>query len=324
MSEEKRRRGVALRKARRVLLGCEGHAGLLVSLARYLLLTVIAFVFVYPMLNMVVLSLSSSKDLMDVTVKWWPSELTTLHFQHAAMALNYKNNLLMTTLLVLVCAVLQTFISSLVGYGFARFSFPGKKLLMGLMLLSYLLPSQATALANYVLFQELSLTDGTIKPFVITCLLGQGMNSGLCILIFYSFHRQAPRSLLEAAEIDGAGALRTYASIALPMVSAGVIIVAVFTVIWYWNDLYTVETYIGYRNLTQANEQSLTTLMIQLARFGAAYEIRANNAIDSPDKLNAAKKMAAVMLTILPLLAMYAVVQRRFVRSIDNSGLTGE
>lgn len=72
------------------------------------------------------------------------------------------------------------------------------------------------------------------------------------------------------------------------------------------------------------NEQSLTTLMIQLARFGAAYEIRANNAIDSPDKLNVAKKMAAVILTVLPLLVMYAVVQRWFVRSIDNSGLTGE
>lgn len=324
MTTRVERNNTFLCKARNFLLGREGKNGLILNLGRYMVLTVIAFVFIYPILNMLVLSISSSKDLMDVTVKWWPTSVTTQHLQHAAQALNYKSNVWMTIFLVSVCAVLQTNVTSLVGFGFARYNFPGKRLLMGLMLLSYLLPSQATALSNYVLFQELALSDGTIKPFVITCLLGQGMNSGLCILIFYSFHKQTHRSLLEAAEIDGASTLRTYLSIALPMAFAGIIIVSVFTVIWYWNDLYTVETYIGYRNLTYDNENNLTTLMMQLARFDTAYEIRANNAINSPDKLNQAKKMAAVLLTIAPLLLMYAVVQRWFVKSIDASGLTGE
>lgn len=307
-----------------LLLGKGEKPGLLLGLFRYVLLTAIAFVFVYPILYMVSLSLMPEKDLMDVSVRWLPSSLTLTHYRHAWTVLNYSKNLPMTLCLVFVTAALQTASTALVGYGFARFDFPLKKLWMGILLLSYLLPTQVTALPNYVLFQQLRLSDGSIKPFVVTCLLGQGLNSGLCVLIFYSFHRQAPRSLLEAAEIDGASALRTFISIAMPMAMAGVIVVSVFTVIWYWNELYIVETYIGYQSTGYDNKDQLTTLMLQMARFGQAYEIRGSNAIDSPDKLNAAKSMAGTMLTVLPLLIMYAFVQKKFVSSIDSAGITGE
>lgn len=304
-----------------LLRGNGDRTGLAYTVVRYVLLAAIAFAFLYPVIYMLSLSLMTAEDLADITVRWLPTGWTLQHYHNAWMVMAYPSSIRSTLLLTMVPAVLQTIVSAITGYGFARYNFPLKKLWMCVLFLAYLLPSQATALPNYILFQVLGMTDGTIKPFVITTGLGQGINASLCVLIFYSFHKQMPKSLLEAAEIDGAGQFRTFWNIAMPMAAAGVIVVSVFSVVWYWNDVYLMSTYIGYGNVSSGG---LTTVMIQLTLFENKYVAYPGYGIDSPDKLSMAKKMAGTVLATGPMLLMYVFVQRRFVLSIDSAGITGE
>ncbi len=298
------------------LRGNGERKGLIAMAIRYLLLSAIAFVFVQPLLSMLSMSLQPMEDLVDVTSQWIPSYLTLEHYEFVASYMRYWKVLPVTLGITVLPAVLQTMVSAAAGYSFARYRFPLRKFWMGVLLLSYLLPSQITALANYLLFQQLGLSDGTIKPFVITAALGQGINCSLCVLIFYMFHRQVHRSLLEAAEIDGAGHLRTFLSIVMPMVTPGIVVVAVLTIVWYWNDIYTVSTYIGYAN----TGGSLTTVMLRLQAYNSMY---GKDAL-LVNTQGIAKDRAATMLTLAPLLLMYIFVQRKFVKSVDSVGITGE
>jgi len=195
---------------------------------------------------------------------------------------------------------------------------------MGILILSFLVPTQTTSLPNYLLFSRLKLADGTVKPFLITAILGQGFKSALCVLIFYNFHRQVPQSLVEAAEIDGAGHLRAYFGIAIPLSTAAIVVVTLFSFVWYWNETYLVRMYLGY-GTTRAT--GLTTLMLELQRFEDAYNSTFNaraSSVTSTNKLNDAIKMAGTMLAIAPLMVMYFFLQKQFVESVDKAGITGE
>ncbi len=313
--------GLTRERWRRLLLGSSSRTGLLAGAMRYYLLTVIAFLFLYPLLYMITRSFMSAEDLIDTTTKWLPSALSLKNYQHALVVMDYGKSLWKTIVLVGTATILQVSICCMVGYGFARYRIPAKFMLIALLLLSYFLPAQTTAVPNYILFKQLNLINGTIKPFVVTAALGQGVYSPLCILVFYAFHRQIPKSLLEAAEIDGAGHFKTFYRIAVPMAAAGIVIVTLFSIVWYWNETYLVTTYLGYGH---NRGMGVTTLMIELTNFDRNYGASAYNASNSPDKINDAYRMAGTLLAISPLLVVYAFMQRRFVQSIDSAGITGE
>ena len=309
---------------KKVFLGSMEKRGLVMSLVVYTLLITIAFIYLYPMLHMLSRSFMSKEDLLDASAKWIPSSVTTKNYKDAILALDYWNSLGKNLILALLPTICQVIITSMVGYGFARYNFPLKKLWMGLLILSFLLPSQATSMPNYLLFSRLKLIDGTVKPFVITAALGQGFMSVLCILIFYNFHRQVPQSLVEAAEIDGAGHFKAYFRIAIPLSLAAIIVVTLFSFVWYWNEVYLAQIYLGYGT---TRNTGLTTLMLELQRFEDSYNVTFDaraSSVTSPNKLNDAIKMAGTMLSILPLLLLYFVLQKQFVESVDKAGITGE
>lgn len=309
---------------KKCLLGSADKRGLLISTVMYVLLVSIAFIYLYPILYMLSRSFMEKHDLLDASAKWIPSSLTIKNYSDAIATMDYWNSLLKNLFLAFVPTVCQVCIASMAGYGFARFNFPLKKLWMGVLILSFLLPTQSTAMPNYLLFSRLKLVDGTIRPFLITAILGQGFKSVLCILIFYNFHRQVPQSLVEAAEIDGAGPIKAYCQIAIPLSTAAIIVVALFSFVWYWNETYLVQVYLGYGH-TRAN--GLTTLMIELQGFEDAYNATFDarvSSVTSTNKLNDAIKMAGTMLSIAPLMILYFVLQRHFVESVDKAGITGE
>ena len=172
--------------------------------------------------------------------------------------------------------------------------------------------------------RQLKMMDGTLKPFLLLAALGQGFKSVLCILIFYNFHRQTPQSLIEAAEIDGAGHIKAYFQIAIPLSSAAIVCVTLFSLVWYWNETYLVRTYLGYGH-TRA--EGLTTLMIELQKFEDSYNVTFDaraSSVTSTNKLNDAIKMAGTMLSIAPMMLMYFFLQKQFVESVDKAGITGE
>ena len=311
-------------KTKKFLLGSAEKRGFIGSFVVYLLLIVISFIFVYPVLYMISRSLMSRADLLDSSAMWIPSSLTLHNYESAILTMDYWNSLLKNLYLAVVPTAAQVLICSAAGYGFARYNFPLKKLWLGVLVLAFLLPSQTTALPNYLVFQNLRMIDGTIKPFLITAILGQGFKSTLCILIFYNFHRQVPQSLIEAAEIDGAGHIRAYFRIAVPLASAAIIVVTLFSFVWYWNETYLVRNYLGY-GTTRAT--ALTTLMLELNAFEDSYANAYTtwaSSVTSSDRINDAIRMAGTVLAILPMMIFYFVLQKQFVESVDRAGITGE
>ena len=309
---------------KKMFFGSNEKRGIIMGVVVYVLLITIAFIYLYPVLYMFSRSLMGSRDLLDSSAKWIPSAVTGQNYQDAIATLDYWNSLWKNIQIAVLPTILQVFVCSMVGYGFARYKFPGRTFWMGVLLLSFLLPSQTIDMPNYLLFQQLKMMDGSLKPFLLLAVLGQGFKSVLCILIFYNFHRQVPQSLIEAAEIDGADHIKAYFQIAIPLSMAAIVCVTLFSLVWYWNETYLVRTYLGYGH-TRA--EGLTTLMIELQKFEDSYNVTFDaraSSVTSTNKLNDAIKMAGTMLSIAPLLLLYLVLQKQFVESVDRAGITGE
>ena len=134
------------------------------------------------------------------------------------------------------------------------------------------------------------------------------------------FYKQIPGALIEAARIDGAGHFRTYFQIAVPSAVGAHIVVFLFSVVWYWNETYLTNLYLR----GSSAGRSLTTLMLKLNQFTTDYEAIYPAVESQANRLNEALEMAGTILCILPLLIVYFVMQRYFVESIDQAGITGE
>ncbi|MEQ6377847.1 carbohydrate ABC transporter permease [Bacillaceae bacterium S4-13-56] len=299
-------------KVKSFLLGVQGNNGLLLKLCVYGLLIGIGFVYLYPLIYMGSYSFKSLEDLLNPLISWIPSTFYTENYAIAYKVLNLFPTLMETLYVTVIPALAQTAVAAIVGYGFARFDFPFKKLLFGLVLMTFIIPPQVLMIPRYVFFNELGLI-GSVLSFLLPALFGQGLNSAIFILIFYQFFRMMPKALEEAAHLDGAGNLRIFFTIAIPMAVPAIIISFLFSFVWYWNETTLASLYFG-------NE--LTTLPIQLEKFADTFgEL---NTTETAQNINEGISMAGTMLSILPLLIVYFFTQRWFVEGVDRSGITGE
>ena len=284
----------------------------------YGLLICIGFVYLYPMLYMFSTSFMNRDDLLDTSVKWLPSSLYMQNYIDAAKSMNFWPTLLKGIVIAGLPTLCNVLICMFIGYGFARYDFKGKKIMMGILIFSYILPNQVTMIPTYVLYIDMGIL-GTLWTFLLPAIFGNGLNAPIFILIFYQFFRQVPKVLMEAASIDGAGHFKSFFRIAVPSAIPAIITVVLFSFVWYWNESYLTEMYV--QGLT--TKSNWTNLVIQLKSFESTFQTRASVG-DMATSLNESVKMAATALSILPLLITYFVLQRYFVESIDRAGITGE
>lgn len=305
---------------KRFLFGMQISDGFVYKLATYAVLTIFGFVFLYPLLYMLSASLMSNLDLVDSTVEWLPTSLYTFNYEMTWRAMKLPGSYL-TTILVAGAPTIGAIVSSaLIGYGLARFHFTGKRLVFILLLFTYIVPKTLFFIPRFQIFMGLGL-KGNIGALVVPALTGQGEQAALFILIFYQFFRMIPKALEEAAFIDGAGALRTFWKIALPMVGPAFIIVGIYGFSIYWNETFLTSFYLD------GKIQTVPMLLGNLQNiFGGAVEAaKAGDAGKNPNlNFSEAKAYAGTLLSIIPLAAMYLVVQRWFIESIDKTGITGE
>jgi multiple sugar transport system permease protein len=302
-------------KAKRIFLGMQGTDGLLFKILIYGLLIGIGFVYLYPLLYMGDYSFKSLDDLLNPLVDWIPTHLYFGNYSQANQVLSFFPTLMETLYVTVLPSAAQTAISAIIGYGLARFDFRGKKVIFALVLATFIIPPQVTLIPKYIFFNELHLL-GSIKAFLFPAILGQGLNSAIFILIFYQFFRMIPKSLEEAAQIDGAGHFRIFFTIAIPMAVPAIIISFLFSFVWYWNETYLAAIYFG---------DNLTTLPLQLEKFVATYQKMFPAGMGlGKNQINEGIKMAGTLLSILPLLIVYFITQRWFVEGVDRSGITGE
>lgn len=318
ISIENKRLRVNKDRLRKLLLGSKEKRGLLNQLFLYSLLICIGFVYLYPLLYMISKSFMSIEDLLDTSISWIPSKLNLSNYQKAALSMDYLKTFFQSVIVAGIPTLINVVVCSFVGYGFARFEFKGKKLMLGVLIFSFILPPQITMMPTYVLFNNLKLV-GKLQSFLIPALFGQGLNAQIFILIFYQFFKLVPKVLIEAAHIDGAGFFRSFFRISVPSAKPAYITVFLFSLVWYWNESYLTQLYVSGVYI----KGTLSTLIIKLKQFDVNY-----NTMQTVEGVatsnNESIRMAATLLSILPVLIMYFIMQRSFVESIDRTGITGE
>ena len=298
------------------LIGSRGkESSRLGKLMNYFILTGMGFVFLYPLLYMLSVSLMDTEDLVDATVTWIPTHLSFDSFLKAVKTLDFWSGLRDSLIMTVIPAGLQTFTLALAGYGLARYRVPGKKFWMALAVFIFLIPVQVTMIPRFLLFNSYKLI-GTVWPVYLISLLGQGVKSSVFLLIYYNFFNSYPKALDEAATIDGAGPLKVFFKIALPMAKPALVLTYLFSFIWIWNDT---------TQLPQYSTGAVTTLPMHLQQFVERFnKLYASVGVSTGGALNESIRLAGTLLTILPLILLHFLVQKQFVQSIERTGLTGE
>ncbi|RKI29051.1 carbohydrate ABC transporter permease [bacterium 1xD8-6] len=306
-------------KFRKFMLGTKERQGFLKVFCIYALLICIGFIYLNPILHMISRSFMSLNDLLDSSVNWIPSAIDLSNYAQAAKSMDFWRSLGMSIIIAGVPTICNLISCAVIGYGLARFEFPGRNVVIGIILFTFILPTQITMISTYLLYTNMGII-GTLWAFVLPSLLGMGINAPIFILIFWQFFRQVPKVLIEAAQIDGAGYLKSFFKISLPSAAPAIITVSLFSFVWYWNESYLTELYVSGVKV----KTGWTSLVIQLDNFATNYNSYAQTATGGATRLNESINMAGTMLSVLPLMLMYFILQRYFVESIDRTGITGE
>ena len=187
----------------------------LVNLLRAAILIGVGYVILSPVIGIIVNSISSNKDAYNPMVFVLPQFPTLERYALAIERMNYFPTMLRDLLYTLTLTALQLLVCSMVGYGFARFDFPLKKLLFGCVVVMIVIPAHTIMLPLYMTFKSFDPFGfvsaikgtpgimGTVVPMYIMTLLGCGVRSGLYIYIFNQFFRGLPKEIEEAALVDG-------------------------------------------------------------------------------------------------------------------------
>jgi multiple sugar transport system permease protein len=287
----------------------------------------LGFVYLYPILHIAVTSIKSLPDLLDPSVNWIPTQFSLDNYKEAFVVMHFKDTIFDTIRVSLLPALAQTISCAIVGYGFARYQFPLKKLFLGLLLLTFIIPSYVLMVPTYTMFSDYKIL-GTIGAVVYPALLGQGTKSAIFILIYMQFFAQTPASLDEAARVDGAGEARIFFQIGIPLAIPALVVTFLFSLVWYWNETYFTAMYMGGQGIS--GRKAISTILLELEHFEQSYLGYLQSlsgwgaGFAGTSVANEAIKMAATLIAMAPLLLIYIILQRQFVESIDRVGITGE
>ena len=265
------------------------------KILRYTLLTLAALSFIYPFIWMVSASLSSEAGISSLTLL--PVE-PTIHnyitvFEKIPLGRAFINSLfvaIVTTGLVLM-------LGAMVGYALARLRFTGRNLIFYLIIFSMTLPFQITLIPNYITMVKLGWVDtyfALIVPFAL---------NSLAILLFRQAFAGLPQALIDAARIDGCGELRIIFQILLPNMLPTVLTITILTFMGLWNEAL-------WPLIVIRNEQTMTMpQMVTLFSVGGRADAQLG------------VKIAAAVMLAVPILVMYLLFQKHFIRSMASSGL---
>lgn len=288
----------------------------------YFLLICIGYIYLEPIFEMISKSIMSADDIIDPSVEWIALHPTLGNFSVAARVLKMPGSLINSILFSAGLAALQTIVAAMTGYALSRFKFQGKQIWFTMILLAFIVPVTVLMIPRLIIFMTAQTTlgiqmIGTPIPQVLMAVLGQGVNGTILILIFWNFFNLIPYSLDEAAMIDGAGPFQVFFQIAVRLSISTVLIVFLFAFVWNWNETYQTATYLG---------GTMDLLPLKLSTFDNMFSSNASTGIGSSGvyRLNEAYKMSATLISILPLLILYACVQKQFIQGIENTGITGE
>ena len=304
-----------------------------VNVFRFILMLGVSYVILFPFVSKLAGSIMSKEDVVDATVSLIPKNPTFDIYKYIVLDNRYFEALLNTILLSLLCALIQTFISCLVGYGLAKFKFKGNKLIMVLVIVTMIIPHSTLRLCmirffgNFDIAKPLSfgfpglieLISGkslylinTFWPFALLSFGGIAFKNGLYIYLMRQFFKGVPDELEESAYVDGSGTFRTFLQIILPLSVPMMITVFLFSFSWQWTDEFYVNSFFTGINAPWMMPDIIEEIPLHLVTNFAGKDLY-NNVITN----------TAGIMIIAPLVIMYLFCQKFLVQGIERSGLVG-
>lgn len=297
---------------------------ILLGLLKLIILVGIAYIILGPVITMISHAFFTEDDLYNPVVVLFPEEGTLNNFITAFTRMTFTKTFASTMIYVITLTLMQLFICSLAGYGFARYEFPFKKLLFGLVILTIVIPADALMLPWYTQFRNFDVFGilhlikgsginliGTKAPMYIMTLFGCGFRSGLYIYIFNQFFRRVPKEIEEAASIDGAGPFYTYFRIMLINTMPAILTVSIFSLVWQYNDVF-------YAKIFAIKNSALMSLRISSLQA----TIQEIEKIKDP-AVAQLYLYAGIIMMIIPIIIIYVLLQKRFIEGVERSGIVG-
>lgn len=268
-----------------------------------MIITIIMFavsiIFLLPFVWMLVTSFKIEKDVFVYPIQWIPRQWNVIEnykevwFGEYPFYVYYWNSIKVSVLTTMTSCI----VSALAAYGFSKIQFAASNGLFIIVLITYMIPSQAILIPQFILYRNIGLFDSHIGLIIL------GSFSVLGTFMLRQFFMGLHQEFIESAKIDGAGHPRIFWSIALPLVKPAVATYAILRFIWTWND---------YQNpLIFVRSDRLFTLPLAMQKFtslsGEYYSLI----------------MAAAVSSILPLLIVFIIGQKSVIEGIALGGVKG-
>jgi multiple sugar transport system permease protein len=231
--------------------------------AAYTVLAVLSTLMLLPFAWMLLSSVKTNSQLFTTPISWWVWPLHLGNYTEALRLIPFWSQLRNTVLLSVLTVIGTVLSSSFTAYGLAKVDWIGRRFLLGVLIVTMLLPGVVTLVPTYVIFRDLGWVN-TYLPLVVPTFLG----TPYYIFLFRQFFLRIPESVSEAARIDGASELHIYARIIMPLSRPVVVAVAALAFVQAWTD------YLG--PLIYLNNPQQWTLSLGLTEFLTKYSVEWN------------------------------------------------
>ncbi len=269
----------------------------LVAVADHSVLIALSIMFLAPFVFITLTAVMSDSQALSANL--WPHPFRWHNFvrvwSSAPLFRYYANTILYAGL-----ATVGILVSSVpTAYALARLRWRGRNAVMVLVLASMMLPQQVTVVPLYVMFAKLHLV-GTLWPLIIPNFLGDAFS----IFLLRQFFLTIPEEYADAARVDGAGELRIMISVFARLARPALAAVALFSFLYCWNDFFGPLLYTG-------ENEGHWTLSVGLSQFRTVHQVQWN------------LTMAATLLFMLPVIALFFAAQKAFVEGVTLTGVKG-
>jgi len=254
----------------------------------------------YPIVWLVGASFRPAGEALG-TLGFWPQTFTTENYREGWRGIGnigFSRYFLNSAFVATVSIVGNLFSCTLAAYAFARIEFPGSRVLFALLIGTILLPAQVTIVPQYVIFQQLGLIN-SYYPLLLPKFTAV---DAFYTFLLVQFIRGIPRSLDEAARLDGCGHFGIFMRIILPLCMPALATTAVFTFIYSWNEFLGPLLYL--------NSPDLYTVPLGLSQF-----------MDATGRSQIGSLFAMSVLSLVPLVAVFAAAQRLLTEGIATTGI---
>jgi len=268
----------------------------------HLFIIAVGVFMIYPIVWMLVSSFKP-EYLIFSDPGLWPKEVTLDNYRagwqvvrNITFGLFFRNSFIIAGIAV----VANLITCSMAAYAFARINFPLRRIFFACMLVTVMLPTHVTLVPRYAIFHSLDWID-TYLPLLVPKILA---TDSFFIFLMVQFIRGIPMDLDESARIDGAGPIKIYYRVIIPLAVPALITTAIFTFIWTWDDFFSQMLYL--------NTVTNFTVPLGLRLF-----------IDSQGKSSWGAVFAMSVLSMVPITLVFFFFQRYIVDGIATTGIKG-